>query len=108
MLAKLTKIGVELPAKDFLSSMAQMLSLLSWSRASCSFECSVGAIILSCLHIVLGGRGMSGTSGWQKPDTDFLCHFPPLIAGFAKQLSACMAPSPLYSTHASDLPVLVS
>lgn len=50
--AKFIMIGGQFPAKGFLSSMAQMLSLLYWSRAPCSFECSVRAhqFVLPALH----------------------------------------------------------
>lgn len=97
--AKLIMIRGQFLAKGSLSSMTQMLSLLPWSRAPCSFECSVRAISLSCLHLMLGGRGMSATSGWQKHVTHFLCHFPPPFAGFAKRLSACTATLSPVSLH---------
>lgn len=67
------------------------------------FECSVRAISLSCLHLMLGGRGMSGTSGGQKHVTHFLCRSPPPFAGFAKRLSACTATLSPVSPHLPQL-----
>lgn len=95
------KIRIQFPAEASLSSVTPMLSLLPWSRAPCSFECSVRAISLSCLHLVLGGRGCLAPLG-----SKHATHPPSPLLSTAKQswlcnqLAACgttcsMAPSPL-------------
>lgn len=109
MVAIFRKIKIQFPAEASLSSVTPMLSLLSWSRAPCSFECSVRAVSLSCLHLVLGGRGCLAPLGSKRATHP---PSPPLStakhAWLCNQLAACgtacsTAPSPLTSPTPTPL-----
>lgn len=99
MVAKFRKIRIQFPAEASLSSVTLMLSLLSWSRAPCSFECSVRAISLSCLYLALGGRGCLAPLGSKCATHPLHCSPPPSCPGFASS-SRHAARRPLASpTH---------